>query len=137
MEEQLQQDQPGPAPVEQSSLAKRFSRELLKILAGVALGLAVLAGLLVGVPAGMNWNAEKKAGAFCESVKRGADVSAMAANFEKNLEKSAGERILQYDADDASSHTFLFEGFMFDKAACRVAMDKDRKAVSAHVLAAQ
>jgi hypothetical protein len=117
------EDQPG--------LTRRISRELLKILLGVVIGLAMLAGLAYGVPAGMNWNAEQKARAFCDGVKRGADVAAMAANFDK----SAGEQhILHYEADDASSHTFLFEGFIFDKAACRVVMDKDHKAVSIQVI---
>ncbi|HEX7641831.1 MAG TPA: hypothetical protein VF472_06410 [Burkholderiaceae bacterium] len=98
----------------------------------------MLAGLMCGVPAGMNWNAEKRAKSFCQAVKSGADVAVMVGNFEKGLEQGAGERrILHYEAEDASSHTFLFEGFMFDKAACRVAMDKSHRAVSAQVLTAQ
>ena len=123
---------------ESASLGKRFAIGLLKIALGVVAGAALLASLVFGIPAGMNWRAEKKAESFCQSVARGADVAAMARNFEKSLEQSAGEQhILHYEADDAASHTFLFEGFMFDKAACRVAMDKDRKAVSVRVLSAQ
>lgn len=118
---------------QQGSLGKRVSIELLKILLGVVLGLAGLAGLVFGVPAGINWSAEKKAGAFCESIKRGTDVTALAANFQKN----AGEQhIVQYEAEDASSHTFLFEGFLLDRAACRVTMDGGHKAVSVHTIAA-
>jgi len=119
-------------PVEERpGFARRASRELLKILLGVMFGLALMAGLLFGIPAGMNWHARKQAEEFCSGIKRGADLTALAAGFDK----AAGEQhILHYEADDGASHTFLFEGFMFDKAACRVAMDKNRKAVSAQLV---
>ncbi|HEX8956123.1 MAG TPA: hypothetical protein VF798_07615, partial [Burkholderiaceae bacterium] len=67
---------------EQASLDKRAPLWLFKMLLGAGGGLACM---VCGVPAGTNWNAEKKAESFCRAVKSGADMAAMFGNFEKAL----------------------------------------------------
>ncbi len=114
---------------EKPGWGKRLMHESLKIVLGVVLGLALLAGLSYGLPSYMNWSAENKAQAFCEGIKRGADIVPVVANFEK---AAGDQRILHYESDD-SSHTFLFEGFVFDVAECHVTVDKDRKALAGRV----
>ncbi len=104
-------------------------REILKIVLGVALGMALLAGAAYGLPHYLNWSAENKAQAFCDGIKRGADIAPVVANFDK---AAGDQRILHYEADDGS-HSFLFEGFVFDMAECRITLDKDRRAMAGRV----
>ena len=108
----------------------RFIRESLKVALGVVLGLGLLAGVAYGLPTYMNWSADNKAQAFCAGIKRGADIAPVVANFEK---AAGDQRILHYESDDGASHTFLFEGFVYELAACQVTVDKDRKATAGRV----
>ena len=93
-----------------------------------------IAGVLV-VPPGVlilyiflaNWNAERRARAFCEEIQVGSDISVAIKRFEKEIGKPD---ILHYGGSESKGEDFLFLGAMLDKADCSVATDEQGKVIS-------
>lgn len=111
-------------------LTDRLARFVLILTA-----VAASSWLLIHYP---NWTAERAARAFCTGVRPGADMSAIIHQFEIDVgfERSPNSKVSvrHYGFPDPGfakdSHTFVFPGFMLDKAECIIGVDKDGKATS-------
>ena len=74
-----------------------------------------------------NWSAEREAQVFCDAIEPGSDISLAITKFEKKVGKKDA---LHYRSAEDNVHTFLFPGFMFDKADCSVSVTPDGKTIS-------
>ena len=83
--------------------------------------------ILIALVEYINWSAEREAQAFCDAIEPGSDISLAVTKFEEKLGKRGA---LHYGSVEDKGHTFLFPGFMFDKAVCGVSVASDGKAIS-------
>lgn len=112
---------------------ERIYRTLVK----AAITLSCVPGLLFGYIWYANWTAESEARVFCERTRLGADIGFTVIEFEHEIgyRKVPGGKVSvrhygfpeQGFAKD--KHTFLFNGFMFDKAYCDVSLNPDGKII--------
>ncbi|NHZ44669.1 hypothetical protein [Massilia aquatica] len=84
-----------------------------------------------------NASAEKEAWNFCERMPLGSDIHSEIEKFEKDIgyHKVPGGRVSasHYGFPEAgfanNKHTFIFKGFMLDKAYCDVSLTDDGKII--------
>lgn len=98
----------------------KFSRQLLKIL----LAMVIVLGLIMAIPEFMNRRAEASAQAFCTELKPGSEIAWAVARFET---AEGGRDSMHYAGADGKSHSFVFPGFVFDRAYCEVELDANGK----------
>ena len=85
-----------------------------------------------------NWSAEKDAQSFCHGVPLGSDITVEIMKFETKigdkLEPGGKVSVRHYGFPEEGfpkgHHSFLFKGFMFEKAYCDVSLDENGKVVS-------
>jgi hypothetical protein len=66
------------------------------------------------------WSAERRARAFCDEIAIGSNISTA-------ISRAKDKNILW---GPARGYTFYFPAFMFDKAVCEVAVDREGKVTS-------
>lgn len=100
-----------------------------------ALFLLSLLGIVCAYIWYANESAEKDAWYFCERMSLGSDIAAGIEKFEKatGYKKAPGGKVsaLHYgfpqEGFAKNKHTFIFKGFMLDKAYCDVSLTADGK----------
>src|SRR5580658_7216859 len=95
-------------------------KRTFRVVMGVALALIACLGVFVAGVAYANWSAQRRAREFCSTIPVGSDISAATA-------RAASKNILW---SSSSVYAFYFSGFIFDKAVCRVSVEKDGKVIS-------
>jgi hypothetical protein len=97
-------------------------RRFALLFGKVAFAIVAVLGTMVACVSYLNWSAESKARAFCDSVAIGSDISLA-------VERAKDKKLLY---GDYQGYTFYFPGLMFDKAVCQVSIDSNRKVTSKH-----
>jgi hypothetical protein len=111
---------------------------LVKITAIAAMTLIAIPGTLIAFVWYANRSAEREAREFCDGIAQGTDIALAIAKMEKQtgFEKRAGEKtsVRHVGFPDEglakNSHTFIYPGFIFDKAECTVWLDQNGKVTS-------
>ncbi|MDQ1834515.1 hypothetical protein [Massilia scottii] len=101
----------------------------------VAIGIIVVPGAALAFVWYSNWSAERSARVYCDGIQLGSDISVQIEKFEKNIgyKKESGGKVsvrhygFPQERFPMGQHTFLFYGFMFDKAYCDVSLSPDGK----------
>lgn len=88
-------------------------KRVVKGILGFVAGLMLLLALAVGSGIFLNQRAERHAAAFCDGVAISSPVAEAVTRA-----KSMGIRL--YHSDDMPGEVFLFPGWLFNMAECRV-----------------
>jgi hypothetical protein len=113
------------------SLNKRIARTLVKS----AIILICVPGILLGYIWYANAAAEMNARVFCDGIPVGSSITSEIAKFEKDIgyrQEPGGKVSVRHygfpqEGFSTDSHTFLFYGFMSDRAYCDVSLSADGK----------
>ena len=98
----------------------RLVSKSLKIIA-LAISVVVVACCAIVACIGyVNWSAERNARTFCDEIAVGSDISIA-------VERAKDRHLLW---GPAGGYTFYFPGFVFDKAVCEVAVNREGKVTS-------
>ena len=88
-------------------------KRILKVVLGLLAGLLLLMALAVGAGVFMNDRAERRAAAFCDGVAPGSPVA-------DAIERATLQEIRHYTLRETPGEVFLFPGWVFNMAECRV-----------------
>ncbi|WP_157778543.1 hypothetical protein [Massilia violaceinigra] len=110
-------------------------KDVVNSLLKVAIGIIVVPGAVLAFVWYSNWSAERSARVYCDGIQLGSDISVEIEKFEKNIgfEKEPGGKVsvrhygFPQERFPMGQHTFLFNGFMFEKAYCDVSLSPDGK----------
>ena len=100
-----------------ASLRGALIKTVLKILAAVVLGLALLIGAVVGYGTYANSSAEEAARNLCANLQIGSDVDRAIATAQAQGARHRGPLTGE---DGRVTHDFVFQGWVFNAGVCRV-----------------
>ncbi len=99
---------PKPLPI-----LWRFVKSLARLLAGLLATLLLILVLAVGIGLFLNARAERRAAEFCAGIAPSSPVAEAVA-------RAAQAEIRHYATQDRTVEVFLFPGWIFNFAECRV-----------------
>ncbi|NHZ67043.1 hypothetical protein [Massilia genomosp. 1] len=120
------------------SAAQNPSRKIVRILLIAVAVIILMPGIFLAFIWYANVAAEKNARMFCEGIPIGSDISLEIAKFEEAIgyKKKPGGKVSVHHYGfpqkgfSKDRHTFLFDGFMFDKGYCEVTLNAAGKVMS-------
>lgn len=113
-------------------------KDVVYSLVKCVIGILIVPGAILAFVGYANWSADRAAQVYCDGIPLGSDISVEIEKFENRIgyKKEPGGKVSvrHYGFPDAGfpkdSHTFIFNGFMFEKAYCDVALSPDGKVKS-------
>ena len=111
------------------------SSDVIRSLMKVGVAIVCVPALLYAGLWYANWSAERSAQVFCDGIPLGSDITLEIVKFEKEIgfrQEPGGKVSVRHygfpqEGFSKDRHTFLFNGFWYDKAYCDVSIGPDGK----------